>query len=140
MTTAVEKGCDDMKQKKDLYIVIPLLLICAFVYTTELNVLQHKSEANKENHENILKAAKYPPNENNETYGADIKELVDNGPDLILAKNKSGLIGYIRASDMNANEPATPEDAAAYQKRSYYIPMYLSDGYTRIGVFEIGGD
>lgn len=80
----------------------------------------------------------YPMNSNGETYGPDVKENVDpdRDPDLILACNKEGVIGYIRNEDLEGGA-ASLEEAKNWKSRSYTIPMYLEDGCTEIGLFEV---
>lgn len=80
----------------------------------------------------------YPINELGETFGGDIKWSTDQSPELILVKNEDGLVGYIKASDMDPNPPTTPAEAASYESNSFFVPMYLQDGYTKIGEFKIG--
>ena len=75
----------------------------------------------------------YPKNNRGETYGPDIKES-DDLPDLLLVKNESGLIGYIRVSEIDENCPATLEELQSYTPISK-INMYLEDGVTIIGEF-----
>lgn len=80
----------------------------------------------------------YPVNENNETYGGDIKESDDIGPDLILVENSDGLAGYIRRVEIDKLQPETLEQAAVYQPKSFQVDMYLQDGKTKIGIYTIG--
>lgn len=77
--------------------------------------------------------AGYPKNNRGETYGPDIKES-EAFPDLLLVKNESGLIGYIRVSEIGGNCPATLEELQSYTPMSK-INMYLEDGITIIGEF-----
>ena len=80
----------------------------------------------------------YPTNDAGLTYGPDVKENIDPEcePDLILVCNEDGTLGYIRAADIK--EGATSlEEAINWKPRSYTIPMYLEDGETVIGEFQI---
>ena len=79
-------------------------------------------------------------NEYGEVYGSELfLNEIGIQPDLILAENTQGLVGYIRNADLNSVEISTLEDAIAYAKTSHErsIPLYLSDGRTVIGSFEI---
>ena len=91
-----------------------------------------------------LKAGKFPVNKNGETYGS-IADVTVTGqePDLILAKGVDGTDGYIKSKDLNKDQPKTPEEAAAYMKKSENstsesIPLYDVDGKTVIGKYQIG--
>lgn len=79
-------------------------------------------------------------NQNGELYGSELL-LSEFGIqlDLISAKNSQGIVGYVRASDLYNDEVYTPEDAIAAMsiERANSIPMYLSDGITMIGTFEV---
>ncbi len=59
-------------------------------------------------------------------------------PDLILAENEDGVVGYIRDEDLSDNVN-TPEDALVHEenKSEITIPMYKSDSVTIIGKFHI---
>lgn len=81
-----------------------------------------------------IKAHGYPTNKNGLTYGPDIKESLY-VPDLILARNKDGLLGYIYN---NSSSPASPDEALEYNQltsENTSILMYLQDGITIIGTF-----
>jgi len=82
-------------------------------------------------------------NANGETYGV----RNDNGtPDLVSASATNRRTGYIRHDDqqklLDACGSVTSDDAcvAAYIDEHPTIPVYLSDGETVIGEFEIGPD
>lgn len=81
----------------------------------------------------------YPKNENGESYGPEIysntrPEFV---PDLILAQNEDGIVGYIKRSDIDGGA-ATLEEALNWVPKEYTVPMYTEDGVTVIGEFHIG--
>ena len=78
----------------------------------------------------------YPTNKLGETYGPDIKDS-DYIPDLILAKNNLGVLGYIRATELDPNPPKSPSDLDHYTPVEK-VNMYLEDGLTIIGEFDIG--
>ncbi len=79
----------------------------------------------------------YPVNERGESYGVDDRESIETSPNLILAENEDGLVGYIKASDMDRLSPTNPEEARYYQSEGYYVDMYLQDGQTKVGTFFI---
>lgn len=87
----------------------------------------------------IEAAGCYPKNENGESYGPEIynntrPEFV---PDLILAQNEDGVVGYIKRADIG-DGAATLEEALNWKPKEYTVPMYLEDGVTVIGEFHIG--
>lgn len=82
-----------------------------------------------------VKDTGFPKNKNGETYGPDIKEFMYE-PDLLLAINDDGVVGYIRQSDMD-DGVKTPDQAIEKEVKSYEINMYLEDGETCIGTFKI---
>lgn len=74
----------------------------------------------------------------------------DTEPDLILAVATNGREGYVYKRDLDAADGTTamkgfksPEDALAWQKergaKTIVIPVYLEDGKTVVGEFEVGG-
>lgn len=85
----------------------------------------------------------YNVNENGETYGNDIQAMtIGYEPDLIYAQGIDGTLGYVKASDLSGNEKS-PAEALQKQMLSEesnsatYIPLYMSDGETIIGSFEL---
>ena len=84
----------------------------------------------------------YPVNQNGETYGPDIKDWTGPGPDLMLAENGEGVVGYIRQSEVPGAQVSTLEEAVEYMKNRVPGPvpvnMYLEDGTTVIGEFLAG--
>ena len=80
----------------------------------------------------------------------DVDELAHLGePELLLAGNQQGVVGYIRQSEFHEAaegcEIHTPEEAAAWtadprSRALRQIPLYLEDGVTVVGYFTIGGD
>lgn len=77
----------------------------------------------------------YPKNTKGQTYGPNTGD-VDIVPDLILARNQDGILGYIKAEDFN-KVPASIEEALEITKNTHIreIPMYLHDGVAQIGTF-----
>lgn len=78
----------------------------------------------------------YPVNESGETYGPVVDNITE--PDLTLATNPDGVIGYIRMSDLDAELPTSPEEAIGYNSSHIdQLDLYLEDGYTVIGSFPL---
>lgn len=84
----------------------------------------------------------YPKNNMGQTYGPDIgvdhPDDVFDFPDLLLAENQDGIIGYIKLEDIN-NTPTTIEEALeiTIHPSTTEIPMYLHDGVTVVGSFSL---
>ena len=82
-------------------------------------------------------------NTHGRTYGSafSAKSLQDE-PDLIEVAATNGSIGYALRSDLEGPMPTSPQEAlrqqAAQAGKSETIPVYQSDGTTKIGVFVIG--
>ena len=82
----------------------------------------------------------YPKNRYGQTYGPHIgsenpSDLVLT-PDLILAENHDGIIGYIKSEDFNVI-PNSIEEALEITRNPSVraIPMYLQDGVTKVGMY-----
>jgi RNA polymerase sigma factor (sigma-70 family) len=86
-------------------------------------------------------------NASGQTYGVQGNSPV--APDLIAVQTTTGLDGYAYAKDLDAADgpmPTSPPQAAAGTsagtfgpgKSPTYVPVYKSDGKTRIGVFQDG--
>jgi flagellar basal body-associated protein FliL len=99
-------------------------------------------------------------NENDQTYGSikppmpgdDMRVTEENTPDLIACAGIDGTEGYCYRTDLDGEQPNTPEEASEYMKRledriaemkitgeKYLriIPLYAEDGITVIGEFGI---
>lgn len=92
-------------------------------------------------------------NDRGEIFGPQpVLEQIDVMPDLVLAMGLNGETGYVRATDLDAPNVSTPEQAEAYmeyleseiraaklanQKYLDTIPLYDADGVTVIGEFAI---
>lgn len=79
-------------------------------------------------------------NENGEIYGSEIfLNQIGVNPDLILTENSTGIVGYVRADDLNNDDVLTPAEALAtmVNKAPRSIPMYASNGETVVGTFVI---
>lgn len=80
----------------------------------------------------------YPINANGETYGKSYGNSVLESPDLELAENEQGVIGYVRMSETDGVD--SPEDVVNYKACGHYVNMYLEDGVTVIGKFYVSGN
>lgn len=79
----------------------------------------------------------YPVNKNGETFGPNVRELPFS-PDLELAENDEGVVGYVRPDEDDGSKVSSPEEAAAYMAagpHDQFINMYTEDGQTVIGKF-----
>lgn len=76
----------------------------------------------------------FPTNARGETYGKSPRNG-DPGPDLVLAENAEGVVGYIRESECGGANSL--EEAVNYVPQDRYVNMYLSDGETVVGQFFI---
>lgn len=85
-----------------------------------------------------IKENGYPVNDAGETYGPDVKDREEE-PDLILVDTGDGVVGYIKKADIN-NGASSLEEAREWEPNSYVVPIYLEDGCTQIGEFEIGAE
>lgn len=85
-----------------------------------------------------IKEDGYPVNDAGETYGPDVKDSEEE-PDLILVDAGDGVVGYIKKADIN-NGASSLEEAREWEPSSYVVPIYLEDGCTQIGEFEIGAE
>jgi hypothetical protein len=81
----------------------------------------------------------YEINENGKTYGSGIYDSdLGSGPDLIESIGMKGTCGYVLSSDLNGEDPSTPEEAIAQENNnSRIIPLYNKDGTTVIGEFKL---
>jgi hypothetical protein len=86
----------------------------------------------------------WPRNAHGQTYGIQGNSPI--APDLIAAETTTGLSGYVYAKDLEAAEgpmPTSPAQAGTWNithpPKVVYIPVYRSDGTTKIGVFPDGG-
>lgn len=98
---------------------------------------------------------RYQTNERGLTYGhvdPNLSPEKQEMPELIAAIGIDGTEGYVYASDLDGEQPKTPEEALKYMEKleqeiaiaraakSVYfrtIPLYASDGVTVIGQFGI---
>ena len=91
--------------------------------------------------ESLAQNKNFPQNESGETYGSGRGvSPYEKEPDLINAEGIDGTIGYVRAAELDGEEPKSPEEALAQQAKETvrYVNLYKSDGKTIIGKFKIG--
>jgi hypothetical protein len=89
-------------------------------------------------------AKKYPKNSAGQTYGSGAVSPGQEEPDLIATVATNGKLGYVLRTDLDAGGTSdTVEAGRAYVAsggdKNRVIPVYESDGTTKIGVFVIGG-
>jgi hypothetical protein len=81
----------------------------------------------------------YPTNANGQTYGPMMPHVEE--PDLVRVTATNGKLGYVLRADLEGSVPTTPEEALSQQiaqaGKNRVIPVYQSDGITKIGVFII---
>lgn len=88
----------------------------------------------------LAPAPEYPKNEFGKTYGSALKATSpETEPDLIKAIGVDGTIGYVLKSDLNGEQPKTPEEALKMQKKESgkVISLYDVNGKKVIGKFKI---
>ena len=77
-------------------------------------------------------------NAKGETYGVEVPGR--GAPDLIAVIATNGATGYAYTNQMKGTDPTSPEEAAKnLPKPQREIPVYLSDGTTKVGVFMAPG-
>lgn len=137
---------------KVLSVIIMLFAIIYFLVlssNTSLVINEKKAEVNGNNsnqiemnasdlviptRESILKDG-YPINENGQTYGPNMGDLMldEHGePDLMLAEGENGVLGYIY-QPVGISSPSELDEYNKSLKKS--TPLYLHDGKTIIGIF-----
>lgn len=82
----------------------------------------------------------WPVNFNGQTYGRDYRLMLEK-PNLILAINDMGIIGYVKESDLSASDVDSLDDVIMHlqttSSKQKSIPLYASDGTTIIGKFNL---
>lgn len=130
-------------KKRHLTIILAALIIVGIVGGSTLAVVAYAA------------STRYQLNDRGMTYGHVDPRLPPNEqeiPQLIAALGIDGTEGYVYASDLDGDQPETPEEAIKYmenleieiaaakaagQEYLRYIPLYESDGVTVIGKFGI---
>lgn len=87
------------------------------------------------------RGADWAVNARGETFGsvADARTPADE-PDLIWVMSDEGRYGYVKKRDLDGPIPTSPKDAVQLGTQVRVIPVYETDGSTRIGSFTIGDD
>ncbi|GAA6322676.1 hypothetical protein F330043N2_36360 [Thomasclavelia ramosa] len=65
----------------------------------------------------------FPINEDGQSYGPDMRNIISDSPDLILAEGKNGVIGYKSYNSKITSPDDLKRDALAKEDES--IPLYL---------------
>lgn len=133
-------------KKKSLTILLVLVLVVGLTAGSAFVLAAAYVNAEK---------AAYKVNNSGQTYGnvdPNIAPVDQVFPELIAAIGIDGTEGYVYASDLDGEQPSSPEEAIKYMenldkataaakaaKQEYlrYIPLYKSDGVTVIGQFGI---
>lgn len=83
----------------------------------------------------------YPTNAHGQTYGPNREGVQE--PDLVAVSVTHGQNGYSWWTDLDGPLPATPQEALWIQNagrgKQRVVPVYKSDGVTRVGDFVVGG-
>lgn len=118
-------------------------------YTLSLAPGQHSVTIKTEPESRWMLTAKYVKQERTEwginakgeTYGVESPEK--GTPDLIAVTASNGVSGYTYAKDLYGGPtPTSPEDAVknfSTPRPPREVPVYLSDGQTKVGIFQASG-
>ena len=86
----------------------------------------------------------YPQNAAGKSFGSELLAAEGQGPDLTLVVASNGREGYVDSQELKRlTEPDvhSPAEALAWQQamsgKVASIPVYLSDGRTQVGVFDV---
>jgi len=83
-------------------------------------------------------APQFERNASGLTFGASgLGASPSDDPDLVLIVATNGRTGYAYTRELDGPRPTTPQEAAKLP-RSRTVPVYLSDGQTKIGDFVVG--
>lgn len=122
-----------LKKSSFVLIILVGVIVGGSVYAGVNKILPQQSMAETNTH--------LPKNAFGETYGSarDVSPY-EREPDLIKARGINGKTGYIRLSEVNGEDPKTPEEALAQEvkDKGREINVYESDGKTVIDKFVIG--
>lgn len=123
---------DNFKESVFLIIILPSILIGSVGCSAVKKIRPQES---------LPQNTSFPKNESGEAFGSALGvSPYEKEPDLIKAEGIDGTIGYVRLTELNGEEPKTPEEALAQQAKENgrEINLYKSDGKTIIGKFVIG--
>lgn len=114
-----------MKMKARKFVSMSLSLVMIFVCAVPVFATATDGQAG------------YAVNGNGETYGNYLEALeIGYEADLILAEGENGVLGYVRASDLDDTVESPDEVQSSNGDR--YIPLYSEDGVTVIGSYFVG--
>ncbi|MGE7948113.1 hypothetical protein [Lysinibacillus sp. NPDC093688] len=131
---------------KALTVILMLLAIMFFVVPSSNAIFVNKMIADENNSDHIKVTASdlviptrariigegYPINENGQTYGPNMGNLMLVEPELMLAEGESGVLGYIYQPEGIPSPNKLDEYNKSFKKST---PLYLQDGKTIIGTF-----
>ncbi|MEY9975814.1 hypothetical protein [Lysinibacillus sp. RC79] len=130
------------KSIKVFTIILLLLSLIIFLLTVFANKTMTddvNSSYIKENSSDLVIPTKdsiisngYPMNENGQTYGPNIGNIMQVEPDLMLVKDENGVLGYIYPPEGISSPSELDEYNKSFKKST---PIYLQDGETIIGTF-----
>jgi hypothetical protein len=84
----------------------------------------------------------FPRNAAGETYGSVLGISQTDAPDLILVECDSGVVGYVRKSELrtvDGSDISDPLTAARKRQSALILTVYAQDGRTVVGVWRMGG-
>ena len=126
--------------KRRVVLVVVALLIVVVGVCASGHVMRNVNGGDEEVNPPTLDYVRqhgYPVNHLGMTYGPEDPES-EILPDLLLAENEDGIVGYVLTSDV-IGEPPTREDVLAGDvDGSREIPMYTSDMEEVVGYFSMG--
>lgn len=119
------------KKLSIIFLVSLLLILCIFyIYfinnkptTVTMKVNSKKNTELVIPSKESIKNNGYPINEDGQTYGPDMGNIISDSPDLILAEGKNGVIGYKSYNSKITSPDDLKRDALAKEDES--IPLYL---------------
>lgn len=125
---------------KTLNSIILLSIVCVVIFFSSLLSIKCNNAFNDiliiiPSKQDIISSG-YPQNKSGDTYGPNIKDLNDE-PDLILVENDDGKIGYIKANEFENTNERIPEKMHEENYKISEMNMYLHDGKTVIGKFNL---
>lgn len=115
---------------------VALVVSAALGVASGVRAAMASNVADQGNMTGTLSQQEFPKNARGLSYGslADARTPSD-APDLIFVVDRAGRFGYVYATDLSEPEPTSPTEAESRSLGARTIPMYESDGVTRIGVF-----
>ena len=131
---------------KALTVILMLLAIVFFIVPSSSASFVNKMMTDDNNSDRIKVTASnlviptrdsiindgYPTNENGQTYGPNMENLMLVEPELMLAEGENGVLGYIYQPDGISSSNKVDEYNKSFKKST---PLYLHHGKTIIGTF-----